>query len=275
MKKLFIFAVLLLAFSVAFVACNKDNDGKDSGIVGTWIGSVDYHYPRITFKKDGTYEWMWDGIAKFKDNGTYTYENGTVVMTVKAIYEFNDEGDGNGKWDKCEDMINEYFNGVRRCKVTEVVSGGALFIEIENDYFAGGDWLVCREGFKQDLKKSDLAGTWEKADETTGTRMVLGSDGKYTKYEWWYNVENGSKLVVAKYVGTWSIKQSTLTIDEKTLYQSYKRVGSNEYEYYNVNATTLEADKWESQSLSYGPEDSFVVFANGKLYMHESVFTKK
>ena len=153
MKRLFYLAALALLAIIA-VSCNKDDNKNgsltNSGIIGSWVGlGDDYHYPRVTFKKDGTYEWHWDGIVKIKDIGTYTYEDGVVSMKVDKCWE-QEENDGKTEWVTRELDITsdpDWFNGTRTCTITTVPDDVIFQMMVKRDYFVNeAEFLIRANG---------------------------------------------------------------------------------------------------------------------------------
>ena len=153
MKKLLIFVVAI--FAALAVSCNKDEGGKNGNeeILGTWLMRADeYHYFDVTFKKNGTYEWLWQGAGgRMLDTGTYKYENKVITTTATKFQEEDYES----KQMKDAQMPEEW-NGVRTMTVVE--DAGAIawwrwkndyFIE-DSDYFRGdvsGPIIFFKEGF--------------------------------------------------------------------------------------------------------------------------------
>lgn len=275
MKKL-LFAALA-ACAILATSCNSDDEasaGADNGIIGTWTAMEDAHYPSVTFNKDGTYEWQWLGYARFKDSGTYTYEDGVVTMKFSKVYELYD-----GTWTEA-DWVEAR---TRTCVITELVSGGCVNVLVKDDYMMAIEieFLMFRDGYSQEIKKADLVGTWEIEGEYTGERMILGSDGDYTDYDWYVNQEDGGILAVTKYTGTWSVSKNVLTITNTKMLVSCKGLGwnaetqKNEYVYYTVNPETLEADQWETYEVNWAPEALTIAIADGLLYSPRGTFTKK
>ena len=286
MKRLFYLAALALLAIIA-VSCNKDDNKNgsltNSGIIGSWVGlGDDYHYPRVTFKKDGTYEWHWDGIVKIKDIGTYTYEDGVVSMKVDKCWE-QEENDGKTEWVTRELDITsdpDWFNGTRTCTITTVPDDVIFQMMVKRDYFVNeAEFLMLPDGASKSYKKSDLVGTWEMENEYENYRYVFGNDGSYIERSWSHEA-NGT-LVASKRLGTWSVSGMTLTLSETDSYHSYKSLGynpetqQNEYIYYPVDPVTLEAETWGSH-YTYSNSYNYKIWISGKsLYWYMGKMEKK
>lgn len=273
MRRIYFFA--LCAFAVlGFTSCDKDDDGNasDSEIVGTWEGdNSDYHYPVVTFKSDGTYEWIWDGIHKLKDTGTYTYDGKTISTKAQTYYEWDDE---KGKYVK---NTESYQRSPRVCKVVNVTAG-ILEIKI-NDYFIGGggdymfDFVMYRKGVVQNIKSSDLQGTWEHYDEGELSDRIIINGNKYTSYEVW----ESESLAAIKSEGDWSVSNGVLTVTPKTLMYSYSNDNTGRTTYSNVDSETLEADRWYPAQYDEDPFTERIYLSEDKstLYVAGKVFVKK
>ena len=273
MKKFNLFAIMAL-LAIGFISCDKDkenggDDVADSELSGTWIGCQDeYHYPIVTFKNDGKYEWQWGGIAKLKDLGKYTYANKEIRMTPSEYYEYESS-------DFIKVNAPEYFSGTRRCKVLEI-NEGIMSIEVYGDYFMGGEdeygfpFTLFKEGVEQNITQSDLKGTWECYDEKGNvTERAVFEGNKYT----WYNVWgwDGAQLEATKSIGTWSAGKGILSLNPSDMWYSFETgVDSNNktvYTYSTVDPKTLEAEKWTKTVYSPRSSTDRVYLAGGKLYM--------
>ncbi|MBO7415687.1 MAG: hypothetical protein J6U22_03835 [Bacteroidaceae bacterium] len=282
MRKYSLFAIMALA-AIVFISCDKDkDDGKDvsdSGLTGTWVGCQDdYHYPVVTFKNDGKYEWQWDGIAKLKDTGKYTYANNEIRMNPSEYYEFDTE-----RKDFQKVITPEYFSGTRRCKVYEI-NEGIMSIEVFGDYFMGGDdeygfpYTLFKEGTEQNITQSELKGTWENYDEKGNvTGRVVFDGNRYT----WYNVWgwDGAQLEANKTVGTWSVSKGQMSLNPTDMWYSFETgVDSNNktvYNYSTVDPKTFEAEKWTKTIYSPRSSTDRVYLAGGKLYMGRIFLIRK
>ena len=282
MRKYSLFAITALV-AIGFISCDKDkDDGKDSAdseLTGTWMGCQDdYHYPVVTFKNDGKYEWQWDGIAKLKDTGKYTYANNEIRMNPSEYYEFDTE-----RKDFQKVSTPGYFSGTRRCKVYEI-NEGIMSIEVFGDYFMGGDdeygfpYTLFKEGTEQNITQSELKGTWENYDEKGNvTGRVVFDGNKYT----WYNVWgwDGAQLEANKTVGTWSVSKGQMSLNPTDMWYSFETgVDSNNktvYKYSTVDPKTFEAEKWTKTIYSPRSSTDRVYLAGGKLYMGMFVLIKK
>lgn len=280
MRKYSLFAIMALA-AIVFISCDKDkDDGKDvsdSELTGTWIGCQDeYHYPIVTFKNDGKYEWQWGGIAKLKDTGKYTYANKEIRMTPSEYYEYESS-------DFIKVDVPEYFSGTRRCKVLEI-NEGIMSIEVYGDYFMGGEdeygfpYTLFKEGTEQNITQSDLKGTWENYDEKGNVTERMVFDGnRYTWYIVWG--WDGAQLEASKTVGTWSVSKGHMSLDPTDTWYSYETgVDSNNktvYNYSTVDPKTLEAEKWTKTIYSPRSSTYRVYLSGGKLYMGSIVLIRK
>lgn len=277
MKKAYLYLTLVAFASFSLASCDNEDEknaiNEDSGIVGTWEGDADeYHYPIAVINADGTYEWEWAGIARFKDVGKYTYEGNKIVMTATNYYEWDQ--------DKGKYVTNEYIEGnpKRNIKILEL-SPGLMSIEL-NDYFMGGGqgegfpFVLYRKGYVQNIQSKDLEGTWESyyEDGSLSERIIL-SGNSYTAYDVW---EMDSTLSVEKSTGTWSIQNSVMTVKPTAVMFSYERV-NNDYVYYPVDPETLETENWVSASWTRDEYTQKIYLAEDKktLYVAGIVFKKK
>ena len=175
MKKAYLYLTLIAFASFSFVSCDEEENTltEEGGIIGTWEGDPDqHHYPIAVIKADGTYEWEWSGVAKFKDVGTYTYADNKIVMTGKNFYEWDSE---EGKY-----VNNDWVEGntKRNIKIIDLTPG-VMNVEL-TDYFMGGGqgegfpFILYRKGLVQDIKTQDLEGTWEsyESDGSLGASMT-------------------------------------------------------------------------------------------------------
>ena len=271
MKKAYFYLTLIAFASFSFVSCDEDENTltEEGGIIGTWEGDPDqHHYPIAVIKADGTYEWEWSGVAKFKDVGTYTYADNKIVMTGKNFYEWDSE---KGKY-----VNNDWVEGntKRNIKIIDLTPG-VMNVEL-NDYFMGGGqgegfpFILYRKGLVQDIKTQDLEGTWEsyESDGSLGERIII-SGNNFTAYEVW---TIDTVLCADKSTGTWSVKGNVLTVKPKDLYYSYSRpTGTGEYEYSVVDPVTLEAETWtkavytpdEYEERIYLSDDKKTLFVSG------------
>ena len=271
MKKAYFYLTLIAFASFSFVSCDEEENTltEEGGIIGTWEGDPDqHHYPIAVIKADGTYEWEWSGVAKFKDVGTYTYADNKIVMTGKNFYEWDSE---KGKY-----VDNDWVEGntKRNIKIIDLTPG-VMNVEL-NDYFMGGGqgegfpFILYRKGLVQDIKTQDLEGTWEsyESDGSLGERIII-SGNNFTAYEVW---TIDTVLCADKSTGTWSVKGNVLTVKPKDLYYSYSRpTGTGEYEYSVVDPVTLEAETWtkavytpdEYEERIYLSDDKKTLFVSG------------
>jgi len=275
MKKAYLYLTLVAFASFSLASCdNEEENGitEDSEIVGTWEGDADeYHYPIAVINNDGTYEWEWAGIARFKDVGKYTYEGDKIVMNATTYYEWDDEKD--------KYVVNKYVeNTPRKIKILDLTPG-LMRINL-NDYFMGGgqgegfDFVLYRKGYVQDIKAKDLEGTWESYNsEGDLSERVILSGTSYTAYDVW---TMDTALCVEKSTGTWSIKNGVMTVKPSAVMFSYERV-NNEYVYYSVDPVTLETENWIRASWERDEYTQKVYLAEDKktLYAAGVVFKKK
>ena len=274
MKKTFLYLTLIAFASFSFASCDKDENTltEEGGIIGTWEGEADeYHYPIATINADGTYEWEWAGIARFKDVGTYTYTDDKIVMTASNYYEWDE--------DKGKYVDNKYIEpSPRKIKILEL-NPGLMRINL-NDYFMGGgqgegfDFVLYRKGFVQDIKAKDLEGTWESYDsEGSLSERIIISGSSYTAYDIW-TVD--TILCGEKSTGTWSIKNGVMTVTPSAVMFSYDRVG-NDYVYYPLDPETLETENWIRASWEREEYTQRVYLSEDKktLYAASVVFKKK
>lgn len=277
MKKAYLYLTLIAFASFGFASCDKDENTltEEGGIIGTWEGVADeYHYPIATINADGTYEWEWAGIARFKDVGTYTYTDNKIVMTGKNFYEWDSE---KGKY-----VDNDWVEGntKRNIKIIDLTPG-VMNVEL-NDYFMGGGqgegfpFILYRKGLVQDIKTKDLEGTWESydSDGSLGERIII-SGNNFTAYEVW---TTDTILCAEKSTGTWSVKSNVLTVKPKDLYFSYSRpTGTGNYVYSVVDPVTLEAETWTKAVYTPDEYEERIYLSDDKktLFVSGAKFTKK
>lgn len=277
MKKAYLYLTLIAFASFSFLSCDEDENTltEEGGIIGTWEGDADeYHYPIATINADGTYEWEWAGIARFKDVGTYTYTDNKIVMTGKNFYEWDSE---KGKY-----VDNDWVEGntKRNIKIIDLTPG-VMNVEL-NDYFMGGGqgegfpFILYRKGLVQDIKTKDLEGTWESydSDGSLGERIIISGDN-FTAYEVW---TTDTILCAEKSTGTWSVKSNVLTVKPKDLYYSYSRpTGTGNYVYSVVDPVTLEAENWTKAVYTPDEYEERIYLSDDKktLYVAGAKFTKK
>lgn len=89
MKKILLFAMMLVAGVMAFTGCKKDKDKVDSPLVGTWsVWEQEDMYYEITFNGDGSYTYI-------NDYYFYDQETGKKIPTphehivIKGSYTIN------------------------------------------------------------------------------------------------------------------------------------------------------------------------------------------
>jgi hypothetical protein len=277
MKKAYLYLTLIAFASFSFVSCDEDENTltEEGGIIGTWEGDPDqHHYPIAVINADGTYEWEWSGVAKFKDVGTYTYADNKIVMTGKNFYEWDSE---KGKY-----VDNDWVEGntKRNIKIIDLTPG-VMNVEL-NDYFMGGGqgegfpFILYRKGLVQDIKTKDLEGTWESydSDGSLGERIII-SGNNFTAYEVW---TTDTILCAEKSTGTWSVKSNVLTVKPKDLYYSYSRpTGTGNYVYSVVDPVTLEAENWTKATYTPDEYEERIYLSDDKktLYVAGAKFTKK
>ena len=267
----------LIAFvSFGLASCDDDENtlNEETGIVGTWEGDGDeYHYPIVTINADGTYVWEWAGIARFKDEGKYTYDENknTIVMKPSKYYEWDDEKNGY--------VVNKepWDNSPRNIKILDLTPG-VMLINL-SDYFMGGsdgdgfDFVLYRKGLVQNIKAQDLDGTWEsyEPDGSLSERVIL-SGSNFTAYDVW---TTDTILCAEKSTGTWSISGSVITVKPSAVMFSYERV-NNDYVYSAVNPLTLEAETWTRASWNRDEYSQRVYLSDDKktLYVAGVVFKK-
>lgn len=285
MKKLIYIA--LAAAALLAVSCGKDDSkDSDSSITGTWLMRADeYHYFDATFKKDGTYEWLWQGAGgRLLDTGTYTFSGNVVTMTAK---KFQEEDYESNKMTDAE--MPQDWSGVRTVTVVEN-KGAVAFWKWNNDYFMDnsdnfrgenmGPILVFKDGANLNIKDSELIGTWEIKEDDYIDRLVFEKGG-FTQYGAWKNDEAEGGLSVTKELGTWSVKGNVLSLKYEKMFSSSKSLGwnpekqINEYIYYKVNPETLEAEQWESYTQDFSLQ-WYIYIENGKLYTPSyGIYSKK
>lgn len=277
MKKAYLYLTLIAFASFSFVSCDEDENTltEEGGIIGTWEGDPDqHHYPIAVIKADGTYEWEWSGVAKFKDVGTYTYADNKIVMTGKNFYEWDSE---EGKY-----VDNDWVEGntKRNIKIIDLTPG-VMNVEL-TDYFMGGGqgegfpFILYRKGLVQDIKTKDLEGTWESydSDGSLSERIII-SGNNFTAY----SVRTSqSNFCAEKSTGTWSVKGNVLTVKPTDLYFSYSRpTGTGEYEYSVVDPVTLEAETWTKAVYTPDEYEERIYLSDDKktLFVSGAKFTKK
>lgn len=287
MKRLFFIAVALsAAFAVSCSSTDPDtfSGSGDDSILGTWLMRADeWHYFDVTFKKDGSYSWTWDGASgKLLDTGTYKYENNVVTTTATKFFEEDHETHVM----KEADFFNTEWNKVRT--ITFVKNEGAVaWCTWENDYFVensdfrgnNGPILLFKEGADVKFGASDLKGTWELTADSSIDRIIF-ENNSFTWYSAWPNTEAEGGYSVRKDTGTWSLNKNVLTFEYKKAYSSYKTLGwnqatqQNEYIYYKVDPVTLEAEQWESYDSGWS-HACYIYISDGKLIMPNGTYTKK
>ena len=275
MKKAYLYLTLIAFASFSLASCdNEEENGinDESGIVGTWEGDADqHHYPIVTINADGSYEWEWAGVARFKDVGKYTYEGDKIVMNATNYYEWDDEKGGyvNNTWVE---------STPRKIKILDLTPG-LMRVNLV-DYFMGGgqgegfDFVLYRKGFVQNIKAADLEGTWEsyESDGSLSERVIL-SGSNFTAYDVW-TVD--TVLAGEKSTGTWSIKNSVITVTPSAVMFSYEMQG-REYVYYPLDPETLETENWVRASWEREEYSQKVFLSEDKktLYVAAKVFKKK
>ena len=86
--------VLFLLTGLSFASCDKDDDGANAKIVGTWVNdSNPEEIGTFVFKSNGTFTFTWhmEGVEDDVDQGTYTFDDPNVTLFID---EWRDE-DGN------------------------------------------------------------------------------------------------------------------------------------------------------------------------------------
>lgn len=261
MKRFFLFAMAALAM-LSLSSCGGDTDPE---IEGTWIMRAnEHHYFNATFNANGTYEWKWMGASDPRiDEGDYTFVNGVVTMTPKT-FKITDY---QGKMVSLSATDFGWPGGDRIVKVKPITTGAALW-EWENDYMIQSTEgmapiLVIREGFSQNVKESQMAGTWERySDDGKLEARVIIIGNKYTYYEV-YDI-NGH-MGVCKTIGTWSHKNATLTLTPSEVLYSYKYEGGI-YTFNDVNPESLECETWIKAAYTPDPMETYVCVYDGNIY---------
>ena len=277
MKKAYLYLTLIAFASFSFASCDKDENTltEEGGIIGTWEGDPEeHHYPIAVINADGTYEWEWSGVAKFKDVGNYTYADNKIVMTATHYYEWDEE--------EKKFVTNSWVEGntKRNIKIIELTPG-VMNVEL-TDYFMGGGqgegfpFILYRKGLVQDIKTKDLEGTWEsyESDGSRGERIII-SGNNFTAYEVW---SLDTILCAEKSTGTWSVKSNVLAVKPKDLYFSYSRpTGTGNYVYSVVDPVTLEAENWTKAVYTPDEYEERIYLSDDKktLYVSGTKFTKK
>jgi hypothetical protein len=272
MKKAYLYLTLIAFASFSFVSCDEDENTltEEGGIIGTWEGADEHHWPIATINADGTYVWEWVGTDRFKDEGKYTYEGNKIVMKPSAYYHWEDKGyETTEPWDR----------GPRKITILDLTPG-MMRIELI-DYFMGGsdsdggfEFVLYRQGLAQDIKAKDLEGTWEnyESDGSLAERIVI-SGNNYTAYEM---STRDTILCGSKSVGTWSISKSVITVTPSEVFYSYEMV-NNEYVYSVIDPETLEAETWTKARWSPDEYTRKIYLTEDKktLYVAGVKFTKK
>jgi len=243
-----------------------------------------YHYFDVTFNKDGSYSWTWDGTSgKLRDTGTYKYENNVVTTTATKFFEEDYETHVM----KEADFFNTEWNKVRT--ITFVKNEGAVaWCTWENDYFVensenfrgenSGPIMLFKEDADFKFGASDLKGTWEFKDEYT--ERIVFENSNFTWYVVWPEPAAEGGYSVRKETGTWSLNKNVLTLNYKTNYASYKFIRwnaetqVNEYVYYKVDPNTFEAEQWDTYQVDWS-DPYYVYISGGKLYLATGTYTKK
>ena len=293
MKRFLTLAAAAALALTLFCACagNGSADVYDWPIIGKWIGDVEnYHYPVVTFNADGTYVWEWDGVAKWKDTGTYTYADNKVVMTISEYFEWNEE-EGPGKWAKID--TPEEYGGVRTCPVKKLESAYMVW-DVQNDWFAGDpDTWMYRQGGEQ-IKAADLLGTWEsvyEANEDEGemyatnyvgkaqTRLILSKDGDqlfFIRYQFYYGDNISEKVWVDRKMGTWTLEDGILTLQATSWHVSrFYHQASKQWIIRDVDLNNLDATEWANSANQPYDLKYNCILDGGKLLASREVFTKK
>lgn len=281
MRKIYLLVVAALA-AVGFTSCEKGNDDVkvvDSDLVGTWAGEPDVspHYPIVTFQDNGNYVWVWDGIHKHKDLGTYSFSGNEIKMNIAEYYQ--QDYSGSGELVKVDSPLE--YGGVRTCKVVSM-NPGVLSIVVFDDYYMGTEcsFILFREGLEQSITVSDLNGTWETFDEggSVNGRIVV-NQGNYTMYTVWSDSNNNNQLAAYKLEGTISIERGFLTMSPTNQWNSF-RTGVDQhqqttYTFYTVNPQTFEAEQWVESDYPPRVTSTKVYLSEGKLYTSMGVLYKK
>ena len=288
MKKLFYLAAAAIA-AVA-ISCGKTNsegpggnNQKDDGIVGTWLMRLDeYHYFNVTFKEDGSYEWLWQGAGGNRlDKGTYKLENNVITTTAKEVFEADYE---TGEMQK-SDLENWGWAGVRT--ITVVKQDGPVawwswkddYLMQDSGFFGEDSVIIFKKGADFGIKASDLLGTWEVAADGGVDRVVFES-GTVTWYTTWKTEEAEGGISATKNTGNWSLEGNVLTINYKMAYSSSESLGwnpetqQNEYIYYKVDPVTLECENWQPYNQEF-TETHYIYLKGNELFMRMATYTKK
>ncbi len=285
MKKV-LYAVCITAAAFA-VSCGKNNPTDDkepkteeNTLTGTWMmRSDEYHYFDATFKADETYEWTWKGAGDPRtDKGTYKVSGKNITLTPTKFLETDyEKDDGSMK----EISAEEFGWSGPRTVIVEQQLGGVAFWRWKNDNFISDSddffeepVIVFKEGADLGIKAADVKGTWEYRNEEGVIERFIFEDRAFTEYSAWPSELAEGGYEVRKDTGTWSLEGNVLTLNYQKTYTSYKRVQNQEYIYYKVDPTTLEAEKWETYDDSY-TFTYYIYIAEGKLYLPVATFTKK
>lgn len=253
---------ILVAVAAFAVSCSKDDgsQNEDGGFTGTWLMRAnEHHYFDATFNSNGTYEWEWKGVARFKDTGSYTEKDGVITMTPEKLYESDYE-----TGELVQVSLSDFqWSGPRKVTILSVEGGVAWwkwegdFLMQNTDDFTGGI-MIFKKGYNFNIKKSDLLGTWEikREDGFVESRIVIG-DGTFSWYDAYEQPDAECGIAVRKDSGTWTLDENVLQIKATGSASSAKSLGynqslgKNEYIYSNVNPETLEADQWYSTTVNW------------------------
>ena len=273
-----ILAIVGLMTVLSFSSCDNDDDATtttdDTAILGTWrmIGE-DYHPAIATFKSNGEYEWEWGGITGLKDNGTYTYKNGVITMTIKERWEcetgWKDHQITHGEWRKVTDIDPE--DPTTRVCTVYTVQESFLIWNFGGDYFYMADSeygyteynaviFMLNDKFQEPNIKIDenlVKGEWISTDsegKLDGRIIIEGNNyTSYSAFPFSMQDEGGEwiqVLVSTKLTGTYRFDRGFFIVTLSKYERSYEDLGYNmetqryEYDYSTVDPNTLEAEEW-------------------------------
>lgn len=268
MKRILTLALIALSIAAA-VSCKKDK-GNNS-IEGTWLMRWDgSHYFDATFKKDGSYEWLWQGAAGLmKDTGKYTFQNNVITMTPSKYYREDWSNEGQLIEYTAEDFE---WSGPRTVYVLEN-HGSYAFWKWEGDHLLreAENIPMFRKGAKN-VKSSDMKGTWEGVQYDEKIRYVF--DGTNFAEYGIAEATESQPLHVGKRSGTYTVEDNIITLSFKKSQRSFKHLGGTNYTWYTVDPQTYESDQWETFDVDFNSK-YYVFIADKKLYMESLVLTKK
>lgn len=299
-----ILAIVGLLTVLSFSSCDKDDDNTttttdNSAILGTWkmIGE-EYHPAIATFKSNGEYVWEWGGITGLKDNGTYTYKDGVITMTMKERWERDmDWVDGErvfGEWQKMTEISPE--DPTTRVCTVYTAQESFLIWNFGGDYFYrpynehgytefNAVIFMLNDKFQEptiNIDENLVKGEWISTDsegKLDGRIIIEGNNyTAYSAYPLSIQDESGEWIEVLtsnKTTGTYRFDRGFFIVNVSKYecsseYKGYDReTGRSIYEYSTVNPTTLEAERWITSETIESMEQIMVYVYNNRLFFQQ------